>query len=255
MKIEKSTFVISGASSGLGAATARLLSAAGGNVVLADMNQQAGEALQAELGANALFVQTDVTNEESAKGAISATLSKFGGLHGLVNCAGIAPGEKVVGKKGPHRLESFARCININLVGTFNMIRLAAEAMLQGDPNENGERGIIINTASIAAFEGQIGQAAYAASKAGIVGLTLPVAREFAPNGIRVMAIAPGIFDTAMMAAMPDNVCEALAKMIPFPSRFGKPEEFAALAKHIIENVMLNGDVIRIDGAIRMGAK
>lgn len=255
MQIAKSTFIVTGASSGLGAATSRLLSAAGGNVLLADMNNQAGEVLQAELGSNAFFIQTDVTNEESAKGAVGAALSKFGGLHGLINCAGIAPGEKVVGKKGPHSLETFARCITINLVGTFNMIRLSAEAMLQGSPNESGERGIIINTASIAAFEGQIGQAAYASSKAGIVGLTLPLAREFAPNGIRVMAIAPGIFDTAMMAAMPNNVCEALAKMIPFPSRFGKPEEFAALAKHIIENVMLNGDVIRIDGAIRMGAK
>jgi NAD(P)-dependent dehydrogenase (short-subunit alcohol dehydrogenase family) len=161
----------------------------------------------------------------------------------------------VVGKEGPHRLETFSRCININLIGTFNMIRLAAEVMLKNGPNENGERGIIINTASIAAFEGQLGQVAYAASKGGIVGMTLPIAREFAPKGIRVMAIAPGIFDTAMMAAMPENVRESLAQMIPFPSRFGKPTEYASLACHIIENEMLNGEVIRIDGAIRMGAR
>ncbi|MGB9082485.1 MAG: 3-hydroxyacyl-CoA dehydrogenase [Desulfuromonadaceae bacterium] len=255
MQISKTTFIVTGAGSGLGAATARSLVAAGGNVVIADVNCEAGEKMVAELGATARFVQTDVASEESAKACVAAAVETFGALHGLINCAGIAPGEKVVGKEGPHRLETFTRCITINLIGTFNMIRLAAEAMLKNEPNENGERGIIINTASIAAFEGQLGQVAYSASKAGIVGMTLPIAREFAPKGIRVMAIAPGIFDTAMMAAMPENVCESLAKSIPFPSRFGKPAEYASLACHIIENVMLNGEVIRIDGAIRMGAR
>lgn len=255
MDISGKTYLITGAGSGLGAETAGVLLAAGGNVVLADMNRAAGEELQAKLGDKALFVETDVTSGESAEAAVAAAKSTFGGLQGLINCAGIAPGEKVVGKKGPHRLESFTNCININLIGTFNMIRLAAAAMMEGEPDENGERGVIINTASIAAWEGQLGQAAYASSKAGILGLTLPVARELASSGIRVMAIAPGIFDTAMMAAMPENVRTSLAKMIPFPSRFGKPQEYAALAKHIIENPMLNGDVIRIDGAVRMGAK
>lgn len=255
MQINKTTFIVTGAGSGLGAATARSLVAAGGNVVIADVNCEAGEEIVAELGARARFVQTDVSSEESGKACVAAAVANFGALHGLINCAGIAPGEKVVGKEGPHRLETFTRCITINLIGTFNMVRLAAEAMLKNDPNENGERGIIINTASIAAFEGQLGQVAYSASKAGIVGMTLPIAREFAPKGIRVMAIAPGIFDTAMMAAMPENVREPLAQMIPFPSRFGKPDEYASLACHIIENVMLNGEVIRIDGAIRMGAR
>lgn len=255
MQISNTTFIVTGAGSGLGAATARSLVTAGGNVVIADVNSDAGERIVAELGARARFVHTDVTCEESAKACVAAAVETFGGLHGLINCAGIAPGEKVVGKEGPHRLETFTRCITINLIGTFNMIRLAAEAMLKNDSNENGERGIIINTASIAAFEGQLGQVAYSASKAGIVGMTLPIAREFAPKGIRIMAIAPGIFDTAMMAAIPENVRESLAQMIPFPSRFGKPAEYASLACHIIENVMLNGEVIRIDGAIRMGAR
>ncbi|MDD2899981.1 MAG: 3-hydroxyacyl-CoA dehydrogenase [Desulfuromonadaceae bacterium] len=255
MRISTSTFIVTGAGSGLGAATARSIIAAGGNVVIADVNKDAGEKIAAELGVRARFVQTDVTSEESAVACVAAAVETFGGLHGLVNCAGVAPGEKVVGKEGPHKLESFVRCISINLIGTFNMIRLAAEVMLKNEPNENGERGIIINTASISAFEGQVGQAAYSASKGGIVGLTLPVAREFAPKGIRIMAIAPGVFDTAMMAAMTDTIRESLAQMIPFPSRFGKPAEYASLACHIIENVMLNGEVIRIDGAIRMGAR
>lgn len=255
MQIENSAFIVTGAVSGLGAATARALVAAGGNVVLADLNLESGTAMATELGPNARFVTTDVTSEEQAMAAVAAAQESFGGVQGLINCAGVAPGEKVVGKDGPHRLETFSRCININLVGAFNMIRLAAEAMLKGEPNAGGERGVIINTASIAAFEGQLGQAAYSSSKAGVVGLTLPIARELAPKGIRVMAIAPGIFDTAMMAAMPDSVREPLAQSIPFLSRFGKPEEFASLAKHIIENPMLNGEVIRIDGAIRMGAK
>ncbi len=255
MDIANKTFLITGAGSGLGAQTAQTLVAGGGNVVLADLNKAAGEQLQAKLGDNAIFIETDVTSGESGEAAVAAAKAKFGGLNGLINCAGIAPGEKIVGKKGPHRLESFTNCININLIGTFNMLRLAAAAMMEGEPDQNGERGVIINTASIAAWEGQLGQAAYSASKSGILGLTLPVARELASSGIRVMAIAPGIFDTAMMAAMPENVRTSLAAMIPFPPRFGKPEEYAALAKHIIENPMLNGDVIRIDGAVRMGAK
>lgn len=255
MQIRNTTFIVTGAGSGLGAATACSIVAGGGNVVIADVNSHAGEKIVSELGAKARFVLTDVTNEDSAKACVAAAIDAFGGLHGLINCAGIAPGEKVVGKEGPHKLETFTRCITINLIGTFNMIRLAAEAMLKNDVNESGERGVIINTASIAAFEGQLGQVAYSASKAGIVGMTLPIAREFAPKGIRVMVIAPGIFNTAMMDAIPENVRESLAQMIPFPSRFGKPEEYASLACHIIENEMLNGEVIRIDGAIRMGAR
>ncbi len=235
MDIAKKTFLITGAGSGLGAQTAQTLVAGGGNVVLADLNRAAGEQLQATLGDSAIFVETDVTSGESGEAAVAAAKAKFGGLHGLIN--------------------SFTNCININLIGTFNMLRLAAAAMMEGEPDQNGERGVIINTASIAAWEGQLGQAAYSASKSGILGLTLPAARELASSGIRVMAIAPGIFDTAMMAAMPENVRTSLAAMIPFPSRFGKPEEYAALARHIIENPMLNGDVIRIDGAVRMGAK
>lgn len=255
MQISQATFIVTGAGSGLGAATARAITAAGGNVVIADVNREAGEQVAADLGRNALFIQTDVTSEESAKACVAGAVAAFGSLQGLINCAGIAPGEKVVGKEGPHRLETFSRCIHINLIGTFNMIRLAAEVMLKNEANENGERGLIINTASIAAFEGQLGQVAYSASKAGILGMTLPIAREFAPKGVRVMAIAPGIFDTAMMAAMPENVRDSLAQMIPFPSRFGRADEYASLACHIIGNVMLNGEVIRIDGAIRMGAR
>lgn len=255
MQVCAKVFIITGAGSGLGAATAGMLISSGASVVLADLNREAGEKLVQELGVSAHFVETDVANEASAKNAIKAALSKFGALHGLVNCAGVAPAEKVVGKEGPHRLESFAKVININLVGTFNMLRLAAEAMQKNEPDAGGERGVIINTASIAAFDGQLGQAAYAASKGGIVALTLPVARELARSGIRCMTIAPGIMETPMLLGMPEEVQDSLNKMVPFPTRMGKPAEFAALVKHIVENSYLNGEVIRLDGAIRMGAK
>ena len=255
MQIKNKVFLVTGAGSGLGAATAKALAEAGAKVLLADLNREAGEKLAAELGASALFVETDVVSESSAINAIQTAISTFGGLHGLVNCAGVAPAEKVVGKEGPHRLESFAKVININLVGTFNMIRLAADAMIKGEPDAGGERGIIVNTASVAAYEGQLGQAAYAASKGGIVALTLPVARELARSGIRVMTIAPGIMETPMLMGMPPEVQESLGKMVPFPSRMGKPAEYASLVKHIVENAYLNGEVIRLDGAIRMGIK
>jgi len=255
MQIENSVFVVTGGGSGLGAGTARMLVENGGRVVLADVNREAGEAVAAELGPRSRFVDTDVASEDSARNAIATAVGTFGGLHGLVNCAGIAPAEKVVGKDGAHRLASFARVINVNLVGSFNMIRLAAEAMSQAEPNAAGERGVIVNTASVAAFDGQIGQAAYAASKGGVVAMTLPIARELARSGIRVMTIAPGIFETPMLLGMPPEVQEALGRMVPFPSRLGKPAEYAALVRHIMENVMLNGEVIRLDGAIRMAAK
>ena len=224
-------------------------------MLLADVNQAAGEAMAAELGAAAKFVATDVTNEASATQAIQTAISALGGIHGLVNCAGVAPAEKVVGKEGPHRLDSFAKVININLVGTFNMLRLAAAEMQKNEPDANGERGVIINTASVAAYEGQLGQAAYAASKGGIVALTLPVARELARSGIRCMTIAPGIMETPMLLGMPPEVQDSLNKMVPFPVRMGKPAEYAALVRHIAENAYLNGEVIRLDGAIRMGTK
>lgn len=255
MQIHNKVFLVTGAGSGLGAATASLLAQSGAKVVLADLNREAGEKQAAELGANARFVETDVASEASALNAVQTAVSVFGGLHGLVNCAGVAPAEKVVGKEGPHRLESFAKVININLIGTFNMIRLAADAMMKVEPDASGERGVIVNTASVAAFEGQLGQAAYSASKGGIVAMTLPVARELSRSGIRVMTIAPGIMETPMLLGMPSEVQESLGKMVPFPQRMGKPAEFAGLVKHIAENSYLNGEVIRLDGAIRMGAK
>jgi NAD(P)-dependent dehydrogenase (short-subunit alcohol dehydrogenase family) len=255
MQIENGVFVVTGGGSGLGAATARMLVEGGGRVVLADVNREAGEAVAAELGAAAAFVTTDVTDEASAKGAIDRAVSGFGGLNGLINCAGVAPAEKVVGREAPHRLESFALTVSINLIGTFNMIRLAADVMSKAAPNDGGERGVIVSTASVAAFDGQIGQAAYASSKAGVVGLTLPVARELSRFGIRVMTIAPGIMATPMLMGMPQEVQDSLGKMVPFPSRLGKPAEFAGLVRHIIENAYLNGEVIRLDGAIRMAAK
>lgn len=255
MQIKDKVFLVTGAGSGLGAATARALAEVGAKVLLADLNVEAGEKLAQELGAATSFVGTDVASESSAVNAINTAISRFGALHGLVNCAGIAPAEKVLGKEGPHRLESFAKVININLVGTFNMIRLAAEAMMKNEPDAGGERGVIVNTASVAAYEGQLGQAAYAASKGGIVALTLPVARELARSGIRCVTIAPGIMETPMLLGMPPEVQESLGKMVPFPSRMGKPAEYAALVKHIAENSYLNGEVIRLDGAIRMGVK
>lgn len=252
MQIGNHVFLVTGGASGLGAATARLLVAEGGSVVLADLDSAAGEKLTAELGAAARFVLTDVTSENDAQAAVDLAREAFGHLHGLVNCAGIAPSEKVVGRDGPHRLETFAKTININLVGTFNMIRLAAAAISKEQPGADGERGVIVNTASIAAFDGQIGQAAYAASKGGVAALTLPIARELARSGIRVVTIAPGIFATPMMAAFPQEVQDALAKSVPFPQRLGHPAEFAALVRHIVENAMLNGETIRLDGALRM---
>ena len=255
MQLKDKVFVVTGGGSGLGAETARGLVAAGAKVLLADVNQAAGEAMAAELGAAAKFAATDVTNEASATQAIQTAISALGGIHGLVNCAGVAPAEKVVGKEGPHRLDSFAKVININLVGTFNMLRLAAAEMQKNEPDANGERGVIINTASVAAYEGQLGQAAYAASKGGIVALTLPVARELARSGIRCMTIAPGIMETPMLLGMPPEVQDSLNKMVPFPVRMGKPAEYAALVRHIAENAYLNGEVIRLDGAIRMGTK
>ena len=255
MEIAGKTFIVTGAASGLGAATAEMLIAAGANVVIADRDERAGEAAVARLGARARFCLTDVTSEADAKAAVALAESAFGGLHGLVNCAGVAPGEKVLGRDGPHGLESFSRAVSINLIGSFNMARLAAAAIAGSEPNAGGERGVIINTASVAAFDGQIGQAAYAASKAGVAGLTLPMARELARHGIRVMTIAPGIFKTPMMAGMPQEVQNALGASVPFPPRLGEPAEYAALVRHIIENAMLNGEVIRLDGALRMAPK
>ena len=255
MQIKDSVFIITGGASGLGAATGRMLVAQGARVILGDINEAAGTALAAELGANARFVTSNVADEASAKACVAAALAAFGGLHGLVNCAGIATAEKVLGKNGPHALDSFVRTVTVNLVGSFNMIRLASELMSQGAPNAAGERGVIVSTASVAAYDGQIGQAAYAASKCGLVGMTLPIARELARFGIRVMTIAPGIFKTPMLLGMPQEVQDALGKMVPFPSRMGQPDEYAALVRHIIENEMLNGEVIRLDGAIRMAPK
>jgi NAD(P)-dependent dehydrogenase (short-subunit alcohol dehydrogenase family) len=244
MEIRGRTFLVTGGGSGLGAATARRLVAGGANVVAADLEG-------GEVGDDFRFVETDVTDEESVQAAVDAALD-LGGLDGAINCAGVAAAEKVLGKNGPHSLASFTRVVQINLVGTFNVIRLAAAAMQENEPAAEGERGVIVNTASVAAYDGQIGQAAYAASKGGVVSLTLPVARELADSGIRVVAIAPGIFETPMMASLPEKARESLSKQTPFPARLGRPEEYAALVQHIIENEMLNGEVIRLDGAIRL---
>ncbi len=255
MEVNKNTFLISGGASGLGEATSRLLATSGANVVIADINKVKGEALAGALGSNARFVEANVTDEESVKNAVATAVSTFGSLSGAVNCAGIGVAEKTVGKEGPHSLASFKRVIEVNLIGVFNVIRLAAAQMAGQEPNSSGERGVIINTASIAAFDGQIGQAAYSASKGGIVGMTLPIARDLARSGIRVVTIAPGLFDTPLLAGLPDEVKTALGAQVPFPQRLGAPAEYAALAKHIIENEMLNGEVIRIDGALRMAPK
>jgi NAD(P)-dependent dehydrogenase (short-subunit alcohol dehydrogenase family) len=255
MDLTNRTFLITGGASGLGAACSRLFAEAGANVVIADLNEPAGAALAASLPARGLFVAANVTDPERVQAAIDVARQSFGGLHGVVHCAGVLHAERVVGKQGPHDLDVFRRVIEINLLGTFNVVRLAAAAMAENEPSADGERGVIVMTASVAAFEGQIGQAAYAASKAGVAGLALPVARELARFGIRVVAIAPGVFDTAMAGALSPEQQQALAAQIPFPSRLGKPEEFARLARHIVENPMLNGAVIRLDGALRMSAK
>ncbi len=252
MQIKDNVFIITGGASGLGAATAQLLTEHGAKVVLADVQVEAGEKLAAELKGK--FVKCDVTSEADGRAVVEAAVA-LGTLRGLINCAGVAPAVKTVGKDGAHPLEIFQRTVNINLIGTFNMARLAAVAMSGTEAGESGERGVIINTASVAAFDGQIGQAAYASSKAAVVGLTLPMARDLSRNGIRVMTIAPGIFETPMLLGMPTEVQDALGKMVPFPSRLGKPAEYAQLAKSIIENQMLNGETIRLDGAIRMQPK
>ena len=252
MQIQNNVFIVTGGASGLGAATARMIANNGGKAVLADLQVEAGEKLAAELGGK--FVKCDVTSEADGKAVVDAAVA-LGTLRGLVNCAGVAPAMKTVGKDGPHSLDAFQRTININLVGTFNMARLAADAMSKTDGTSDGERGVIINTASVAAYDGQIGQAAYGSSKAAVVGLTLPMARDLSRNGIRVMTIAPGIFETPMLFGMPQEVQDSLGKMVPFPSRLGRPAEYAHLAKAIIENVMLNGETIRLDGAIRMQPK
>ena len=243
MQIAGKAFLVAGGGSGLGAATVDMLAASGARVVVADLEGEAPE--------GGRFFETDVTDEDSVRAAVREALES-GELRGAVNCAGVASAEKVLGREGPHALDAFAQVVQVNLVGTFNVIRLAAEAMAHSEPFENGERGVIVNTASVAAFDGQIGQVAYAASKGGVVSLTLPVARELAKSGIRVMTIAPGIFDTPMMAGLPEAARDSLGKQVPFPPRLGEPEEYAALVKHIIENEMLNGEVIRLDGAIRM---
>jgi NAD(P)-dependent dehydrogenase (short-subunit alcohol dehydrogenase family) len=255
MNISEHVFLVTGGASGLGAATARRLVADGGRVVLADVQDEAGAQLAEELGPKARFVHCDVTREADAQAAVDAARTGFGGLHGLVNCAGVVTPGKTLGREGPHDLGQFNSVVQINLVGTFNMIRLAAAVMAENEANEEGERGVVINTASVAAYEGQIGQAAYAASKAGVVGMTLPIAREFARHGIRVMSIAPGIFETPMILGMPQEVQDSLGASIPFPSRLGRPAEYAQLVASIVGNPMLNGETIRLDGAIRMEPK
>ncbi len=252
MDIANKGVFISGGASGLGAACARLLVQSGAKVLIADMNSETGTALASELGDAARFVQANVTDEESVQNAVQTAVKEFGGLHIAINCAGIGVAERVLGKNGPGSLASFTKVIQVNLIGMFNTIRLTAAAMANNEPNAGGERGVIINTASVAAFDGQIGQAAYSASKGGIVGMTLPIARELARHGIRVMTIAPGIFDTPLLGTLPEPARISLGQQVPFPPRLGKPSEYAALAKHIIENEMLNGETIRLDGAIRM---
>ena len=255
MKILGNTFLVSGGGSGLGAACVRRLAANGANVVIADVNRTAGDALAAELGKQVRFALTDVTDETSVREAVEFAERTFGGLHGSIQCAGIAIAEKVHGKDGPNALTTFARTIQINLVGTYNVIRFASAAMMRGSAMNSGERGVLISTASVAAYDGQIGQAAYAASKGGVVSMTLPLAREFARHCIRVLAIAPGLFDTPLLAALPEAARQSLAQQVPFPPRLGRPDEFASLVCHCIENEMLNGEVIRLDGAIRLAPK
>jgi len=255
MRIDERIFLVTGAGSGLGAATAELLVMAGARVALLDLQADAVQAQADRLGECAFALPVDVTDAEALTAAVEAILGRWGGLHGAISCAGIVGGARILGRNGPHDLAAFARIVTVNLVGSFNVLRLAAAAMAKGYADAGGERGVIINTASIAAFDGQIGQAAYAASKGGVASLTLPAARELAGQGIRVMTIAPGVFETPIMAGMTPEVREALAANVPFPPRLGRGEEFAALVRHIIENPMLNGEVIRLDGALRMAPR
>jgi NAD(P)-dependent dehydrogenase (short-subunit alcohol dehydrogenase family) len=253
MQIKNSVFLVTGGASGLGAASARMAAENGAKLIIADLQVEAGEKLAREL--NGRFIKTDVTSEADGKAAVALALKEFGGLHVLVNCAGIALAERTLGKELPHDLQRFIRVVNVNVVGTFNMIRLAADAMAKASPNAGGERGVIVNTASVAAFDGQIGQAAYSASKGAIVGMTLPIARDLSRNGIRVCSIAPGIFETPMLAGLPKDAQDSLGKQVPFPSRLGRPAEYAQLVKAIVEIEMLNAESIRLDGAIRMAPK
>jgi NAD(P)-dependent dehydrogenase (short-subunit alcohol dehydrogenase family) len=255
MLLPGKTFLVTGGASGLGGATTRMLAAAGAQVLIVDVNPETGARTAAELGPKVEFHQADVTSEADITGAIARAQERFSGLHGVVNAAGIGTAEKVVGKEGPHALATFERTIRINLIGTFNVIRLCAPVLGKNPPSDGGERGVIVNTASVAAFDGQIGQAAYAASKGGIVAMTLPIARELARSGVRVMTIAPGIFDTPLLAGLPEPARLSLGQQVPFPSRLGRPDEYAALVRHIVENEMLNGEVIRLDGALRMAAR
>jgi NAD(P)-dependent dehydrogenase (short-subunit alcohol dehydrogenase family) len=255
MQIPGKAFIVTGGASGLGRAVVEAIVAAGGRAVILDVNAETGRSAEQAIGSSVRFAQADVTSEEQVNAAVNVAVTTYGGLHGVVNAAGIGPAAKVLGRNGPHALDLFEKTIRINLVGTFNVIRLAAAVMSQNTPDPSGERGVIINTASIAAFDGQIGQPAYAASKGGIVGMTLPIAREFASLGIRVVTIAPGIFDTPLLAALPEAARVSLGQQVPFPSRLGQPREYAALARHIIENEMLNGEVIRLDGALRMAPR
>ncbi|TAK82733.1 MAG: 3-hydroxyacyl-CoA dehydrogenase [Betaproteobacteria bacterium] len=253
MQIKNSVFLVTGGASGLGAGTARMAAQNGAKVLIADLQADAGEKLAKEIGGR--FVRTDVTSEADGKAAVAAAVKEFGGLQVLVNCAGVPHAERTLGKEAPHDLARFSRVVTINAIGTFNMIRLAADAMAKASPNAAGERGVIVNTASVAAFDGQIGQAAYSASKGAIVGMTLPIARDLSRNGIRVCTIAPGIFHTPMLAALPQEVQDSLGKQVPFPSRLGRPDEYAQLVKAIVEIEMLNAETIRLDGAIRMAPK
>jgi len=255
MRIKDCVAVVTGGASGLGEATVRMFVRGGGQAAILDLDEERGRRAASELGDKAIFCKTNVVDEESVQAAIKKTLESFGAIHIAINCAGIAPPAKVLGKSGPMPLKLFDQVVQINLIGTMNVIRLSSEKMVENSPNADGEKGIVINTASAAAFDGQIGQAAYSASKAGVVGMTLPIAREFADYGIRVVTIAPGLFETPMLAGLPEKAKESLGKMTPFPKRLGKPSEFAGLVQHIIENSMLNGEVIRLDGALRMAAK